>query len=63
MNLPKWNGGKKEQILILLLIGILLLVIALPTQETQKDTEAAAFSFAQFTIPFEASTCVTEAPA
>ena len=44
MNLPKWNGGKKEQILILLLIGILLLVIALPTQETQKDTEAAAFS-------------------
>ena len=41
MNWPKWNGGKKEQILILLLVGVLLLVIALPTQETQKDTETA----------------------
>ena len=41
MNWPKWNGGKKEQILILLLVGVLLLVIALPTQETQKDPETA----------------------
>lgn len=41
MNWPKWNGGKKEQILILLLVGVLLLVIALPTKETQKDTETS----------------------
>lgn len=44
MNWPKWNGGKKEQILILLLIGVLLLVIALPTQETPTKTETAAVS-------------------
>lgn len=44
MNWPKWNGGKKEQILILLLVGVLLLVIALPTQETPDKTESAAIS-------------------
>lgn len=46
MNLPKWNGGKKEQILILLLIGVLLLVIALPTQETQKETAPVSLDVA-----------------
>lgn len=36
--LDKWKGGKKEQILILLLAGILLLVIALPTGQEEQGT-------------------------
>ncbi len=44
MKWSEWNGGKKEQILILFLFGVLLLVIAVPTKETKKETLTAVSS-------------------
>lgn len=44
MKWRNWSGEKKEQIFILLLIGVLLLVIALPTKETPKEQDPALLS-------------------
>ena len=52
-----WKTGKKEQILILLLLGVLLLVIAIPTGEEEANTDSRA---AETVTVSEAQVMLTE---